>query len=335
MVISWPKVIKHDGKMRSQFLHLIDVMPTILDVMKVKMPEYVNGVKQDPLDGRSFTSTFANANAPEIRDTQYFEIFGNRAIYENGWVAAIQHTLPWRQDLAPGFDFDHEKWELYNVKQDYSEAENIADKNPEKLDHLKKLFYEEAEKYHVYPLDDRGAQRLSVPKPSPLGNRTKFTFYEGATRIPETAAPNTKNKSWTMDAVVTTDAKHKDGVINAIGGSSAGYALYIKNGYPTFVYNYFEETVKTIKSSKKLPDGMVSIKVDFAYDGGGPGKGGTFTLYINNEKVGEGKIDRTVAARFGIDTFGIGEDDGSPVTHDYPAPFKFQGKIEEVNIELK
>lgn len=335
MVISWPKVIKHDGKMRSQFLHLVDVMPTILDAMKIKAPGYVNGIKQEPLNGRSFLSTFTNAAAPEIRDTQYFEIFGNRAIYENGWVAAVQHTLPWRQDLAPGFDFEHEKWELYNVKEDFTEANNIADKNPEKLEHLKKLFYEEAEKNHVYPLDDRGAGRLVVPKPSPLGDRKKFTFYEGATRIPETAAPNTKNRSWTMEAVLTTDAKHKDGVINAMGGSSAGYALYVKNGIPSFVYNYFEADVTTIKSSKKLPDGMVSVRVDFTYDGGGPGKGATISLYMNNEKVGEGTIEHSVAGRFGIDTFGIGEDDGSPVTHDYTAPFKYQGKIEEVNIGLK
>lgn len=335
MVISWPKVIKHDGKMRSQFLHLIDVMPTILDAMQVKMPDYVNGVKQEPLNGKSFLSTFTNADAPEIRDTQYFEVFGNRAIYEKGWVAAIQHTLPWRQDLAPGFDFEHEKWELYDITKDFSEADNVADKYPDKLKHLKALFNEEAEKYHVYPLDDRGAARLSVPKPSPLGDRKSFTFYEGATRIPETAAPNTKNKSWTMDAMVTTAAGHKDGVINAAGGSSAGYALYVKNGYPCFVYNYFESEVTTIKSGKKLPDGMASVKVDFKYDGGGPGKGGVFTLYIDNVKVGEARVNHTVAARFGIDTFGIGEDDGSPVTHDYTAPFKFQGGIEEVNIELK
>ncbi|HEY4286607.1 MAG TPA: arylsulfatase [Puia sp.] len=335
MIISWPKVIKHDGRIRSQFLHLIDVMPTILDALKIKMPDQVNGVRQDPLDGRSFLSTFTNANAPEIRDTQYFEIFGNRAIYEKGWVAAIQHTLPWRQDVTPGFDFDHEKWQLYDIQKDFSEADDIADKYPDKVDHLKKLFYEEAEKYHVYPLDDRGAARLSVPKPSPLGDRTKFTFYEGATRIPETAAPNTKNRSWTMEAMVTTDAKHKDGVISAIGGSSSGYALYLKNGYPTFVYNYFEADVKTIRAGKKLPDGMSSVKVDFKYDGGGPGKGGVFTLYVNNEKVGETRMAHTVAGRFGIDTFGVGEDDGSPVTRDYTAPFKFKGRIEEVNIELK
>jgi len=335
MVISWPKVIKHDGKMRSQFLHLIDVTPTILDAMKIKMPQYVNGVKQEPLDGKSFLSTFTDASAPEIRDTQYFEIFGNRAIYEKGWVAAIQHTLPWRQDVAPGFDFDNEKWELYNIQNDFSEADNIADKYPDKVDHLKKLFYEQAEKYHVYPLDDRGAGRLVVPKPSPLGKRTKFTFYEGATRIPETAAPNTKNRSWTMEAMVATNPGHKDGVINAIGGSSSGYSLYVKNGYPTFVYNYFEADVTFVKSSKKLPDGLTSVKVDFKYDGGGPGKGGVFTLYINNQQVGQGRIKNSVAGRFGIDTFGIGEDDGSPVTRDYTAPFKFKGGIEEVNIELK
>ncbi|HEY4325187.1 MAG TPA: arylsulfatase, partial [Mucilaginibacter sp.] len=335
MIISWPKVIKPDGKMRSQFLHLIDVMPTVLDAMHVKMPEYVDGVKQVPLQGKSFLSTFTNANAPEIRNIQYFEIFGNRAIYDNGWVAAIQHTLPWRQDLAPGFDFAHEKWQLYNIKTDFSEAVDLADKYPAKLAELKKVFDQEAVKYHVYPLDDRGAARLSSPKPSPLGSRTKFTFYEGATRLPETAAPNTKNTSWTMEAMVTTDGSHKDGVINAIGGQSSGYVLYVKDGTPTFLYNYFEAEVTTIQSAKKLPDGPASVKVDFKYDGGGAGKGGVFALYVNNEKVGEKRVNATVPGRFGIDTFGIGEDDGSPVTHNYQAPFKFQGKIDEVNIELK
>ncbi|MEJ1240533.1 arylsulfatase [Chryseolinea sp. T2] len=332
MVVSWPKVIKHDGVMRSQFLHLIDVVPTILDVMQIKMPEYVDGVKQIPLQGKSFRATFTDPKAPEIRTTQYFEVFANRAIYNNGWVAAHQHTLPWRQDVAPGFE--NEKWELYNIDKDFCEATDVAAQNPEKLKELQALWEEEAKKYDVFPLDDRGAARLVVPKPSPLGDRTKFSFYEGATRIPETAAPNTKNRSWSMEAIVTTDKKHKDGVINAMGGISAGYVLYVRNGIPTFVYNYFETEVTTIKSRKPLPDKQASVKLDFKYDGGGVGKGGTFTLYINNEKVGEGKVSKTVAGRFGLDTFGVGEDDGSPVTHSYRTPFKFQGSIEELNIEL-
>ncbi|KAB1069808.1 arylsulfatase [Tamlana haliotis] len=332
MVVTWPKVIKDKGGMRSQFLHIIDVVPTILEASGMEFPEYVDGVKQKPIAGKSFMSTFTDANAPEIRTTQYFEVLSNRAIYHEGWVAAHQHTLPWRQDVAPGYE--NEVWELYNIEEDFSEAVNIADQYPEKLEELKKLFDEEAEKNEVYPLDDRGAARLTVPKPSPLGDRTSFTFYEGATRLPETAAPNTKNKSWSMEAMLETDAQHKEGVISALGGLSGGYVLYVKDGYPTFLYNYFEE-VSTLKSTKKLPDGLVSVKLDFKYDGGGAGKGGLFTLYINNEKTCELRVEETVAGRYGIDTFGIGEDSGSPVTKNYVAPAKFQGHIIEVNIELK
>lgn len=332
MVISWPKVIKDKGGMRSQFIHLIDVMPTILEVEGLKAPEYINGIKQEPIDGQSFASTFTSKNAPEFRHTQYFEVFSNRAIYHDGWVATHQHTLPWKQDVAPGYA--NEKWQLYNIDKDFSEAEDVAAKYPDKLKELKQLFDKEAEKNKVYPLDDRGAQRLTIPKPSPIEGRTKFVFHEGAIRIPETAAPNTKNCSWNMIANVETSSKGKDGVINAIGGLGAGYALYVKDGYPTFIYNFFESEIITIKSNKALRDGKASIKVDFKYDGGGAGKGGLYTLYLNNEKVGEARIKGTVAGRFGIDTFGIGEDTGSPVTENYKAPFKFEGHIDDVTIEI-
>ncbi|MEH0157124.1 arylsulfatase [Limibacter armeniacum] len=331
MVVSWPKVIKDKGGIRSQFLHLIDVVPTILEATGIEMPEYVEGIKQRPIDGKSFMSTFTNTDAPEIRTTQYFEVFSNRALYHDGWVAAHQHTLPWRQDLAPGYE--NEVWELYHVAEDFSEAKNVADKYPEKLKELQAMWEEEAEKYHVFPLDDRGAGRLSVPKPSPTGDRTKFTFYEGAIRIPETAAPNTKNTSWTLEAMLETSADHKDGVINALGGLGGGYSLYVKDGYPTFIYNFFEDNT-IIKSSQQLPDGMASVKLDVAYDGGGIGKGATVTLYLNNQKVGEAHLEATVGGRYGIDTFGIGVDTGSPVTEDYSAN-KFEGHIVEVNIELK
>ena len=332
MVVSWPKVIKDKGGIRSQFLHIIDVVPTVLEATGIQMPEYVEGVQQRPMDGKSFMSTFTDADAPEIRTTQYFEVFSNRALYHDGWVAAHQHTFPWRQDFAPGYE--NEVWELYNVAEDFSESNNVADQYPEKLEELKELWEKEAEKYHVFPLDDRGAARLAVPKPSPLGDRKEFTYYEGAIRIPETAAPNTKNTSWTMEALVNTKRGMKDGVINAIGGLGGGYTLFVKNGNPTFLYNFFESDIMTITSAKPLPDGLASIKVEFNYDGGGMGKGATVNLYMNNEKVGEGRLEATVPARFGIDTFGIGVDTGSPVTETYGAN-EFQGKIEEVNIKLR
>jgi arylsulfatase len=332
MVVSWPRVIKDKGGMRSQFLHIIDVVPTILEATGIEMPDVVEGIEQRPLDGKSFITTFTDANAPEIRTTQYFEIFSNRALYHDGWVAAHQHTFPWRQDFAPGYE--DETWQLYHVAEDFSEAVDVAGEYPEKLEELKAIWEDEAEKYHVFPLDDRGAARLGEPKPSPTSGRSSFTFYEGATRIPETAAPNTKNTSWTMEAMVETTPKQKDGVINALGGLGAGYTLYVKDGYPTFLYNFFEAEITTIKSDKKLPDGLASIRVTFDYEGGGRGKGGAFSLYVNNDKVGEAEVSATVPARFGIDTFGIGEDTGSPVTHNYETPFKFAGRIVEVNIDV-
>lgn len=331
MVVSWPKVIKPDGVVRDQFLHTIDIVPTIMEATGIKFPEYVEGVKQDPIDGVSFMSTFTDGKAPEVRKQQYFEIFANRAMYKDGWVAAHQHTKPWRQDIAPGFE--NEVWQLYNIDQDFSEAVDVSKKYPEKLAELQKAWEEDAQKYKVYPLDDRGAARLAVPKPSPLGDRKSFTFYEGAIRIPETAAPNTKNKSWNMEAIVNTVSGKKDGVINALGGMDAGYVLYVMDGYPTFVYNYFGKETE-IKSSQKLPDGEASVKLDFDYAGGGVGKAARVKISINNKEVASGNIDATVPGRFGLDSFGIGVDTGSPVTGNYKVPFEFAGKISEVNINL-
>lgn len=331
LVVSWPKVIKPDGIVRDQFLHIIDIAPTIMQAAGTVFPDYVDGVEQVPLEGKSFMSTFTNAKTPELRTQQYFEIFDNKAMYKDGWIAAHQHTKPWRQDLAPGFE--NEVWELYNINEDFTEATDVAKKYPEKLAELKKVWEEDAIKYKVFPLDDRGAARLSVPKPSPLGDRKSFTFYEGAIRIPETAAPNTKNKSWNMEAMVNTVEGKKDGVINALGGMDAGYVLYVKDGYPTFVYNYFGIETK-ITSAQKLPNGEASIKLDFNYPGGGAGKPSKVKISINNKEAANGDIPATIPGRFGLDTFGIGEDTGSPVTRNYQVPFKFQGKIEEVNINL-
>lgn len=331
MVVSWPKVIKDTGAVRSQFLHLIDVMPTILEATHINMPDFVNGIEQKPLDGVSFYESFTNANTPEIRNTQYFEVLSNRAIYHDGWVAAHQHTLPWKQAVAPGFE--NEIWELYNINEDFSEAVNLASQYPEKLEEMKALFDAEAERNHVYPLDDRGTERLIIPKPSPLGDRTEFTFYTGATRIPETAAPKLVNHSWSFEGFIDTRNGETDGVLFALGGLGAGMTLYVKDGKPTFLYNLFESDITEITSSRAIPEGASAVKLVFDYDGGGPGKGANITLFINNEKVAEGRLNATVPARFGTETFGVGEDNGSPVTHHYTAPFTFQGHIIETTFK--
>jgi len=337
MVVTWPARIKDPGTTRYQFTHLIDVLPTILEASGLPAPKSVDGVEQKPMDGVSFLSVIDNADAPEIRTRQYFEVFSNRSIYDNGWKANAQHTLPWRQDVAPG-NWDKDRWELYNLAEDFSESNDLAAAMPDKLEEMKALFLEEAEKYHVFPLDDRGAERLAIPKPTPSDpNRTHFVFYPGATRLAETAAPNTKNKSHTISADIEVPDAGAEGVIVAEGGSSAGFALFMRDGKLVYHFNWFDEERTEVESDKPVPTGKAKLRMEFAYDGGVDevGKGGTATLFINDEEVGSGKIEKTVAGRFGIDTFGVGEDTGSPVVNTYKPPFPFTGTIEKVEIDLK
>jgi arylsulfatase len=339
MIVTWPARIKDKGGVRTQFTHLIDVVPTILEAAQLPTPKTVDGVEQKPLDGVSFLSTFDSPVAKPVRQRQYFEVFSNRAIYDNGWIACAQHTFPWRQDYAPG-NWDNDKWELYHLDEDFSEANDLAAKMPEKLAAMKSLFDEEAEKNHVYPLDDRGTGRIYIPKPSPGGSdpkRTKFTYYSGAVRLAETAAANTKNRSHTIEADISLPEKGGEGVLVAIGGSSGGYSLYVKDGKLVYHFNWFDETRTVITSSEPVPSGNSTIRFDFAYDGGSSelGKGGTGTLFINGKKVGEAHIEKTVPGRFGIDTFGVGMDTGSPVSNTYKPPFAFTGTIHEVRVELK
>lgn len=335
MVVSWPAKIKHDDKPRDCFLHLVDVLPTILDAAHVTMPETVNGIKQQPLAGKSFLVSFTDASF-KGRNEQYFEILSNRSIYEDGWKADAQHTLPWRQDLAPG-NWDKDKWELYHLDKDFSEATDLAAKMPDKLAEMKAKFDAAAKKYHVYPLDDRGSARLAIPKPPVPGaeaDATKYTYYAGALRIAEPAAPPMKNRSWNLTANVKADGEKTQGVIMAFGGVAAGIVLYVKEGIPIFDYNYFEKHT-IVKGEKPLPKGDATVEVDFAYAGSGVGKGANLVLKVNGEKVAEGKMHATVAGRFGIDTFGIGEDTGQPVTPAYEPPFPFTGEIEKVVINVK
>jgi arylsulfatase A-like enzyme len=331
MVVSWPARITGGGEMRSQFTHIIDIVPTLLDVIGIPAPTHVNGIEQKPMDGAPITPTFFDPDGHPVRERQYFEIFSNRAIYDNGWIACAQHTYPWRQDYAPG-NWDQDKWELYNLNEDFSENHDLADEHPDKVEELKALFEEEAEKYGVFPLDDRGAERLLIPKPSPGDpNRRDFTYYPGAIRLAETAAPNTKNRSHRIDVSITEKG---DGVLLAYGGVSAGFVLYVKDGKPTYQYNWFNRARTSITSDIELPKGASTVTFEFLYDGGGAGKGGEGVLFIDDQEVARARIEATVAARFGLDTFGVGIDTGSPVAEDYPAPFAFDGTIQRVDIHL-
>jgi arylsulfatase len=336
LVISWPARIKKVGETRTQFHHCIDLVPTILEAAHVPQPTEVNGVKQKPIEGVSMMYTFDDANAPGTRRTQYFEMFGNRAIYHDGWVAACRHgRLPWNNiGSAP---WDKDVWELYDVEHDFSEANNVAASEPQRLKQLQDLFWKEADKYQVLPLDDRFIERADPSlRPSLIAGRTNFVYFAGAYRIPESSSPNVKDKSHTITATINVPQDGSaDGVLVAAGGTVGGYALFIKDGKPTYEYNYFNNDRFKIASPDNLPPGANTVRMDFKYDGGGLGKGGTVTLFVNDKQVAQGRVEKTVPSRFSADeTFDIGLDTGSPVSDTYESPFRFGGTIDKVVVEL-
>jgi len=336
LVVSWPNTITDKGGIRTQFHHAIDIVPTILEAARVEQPSQVNGVAQKPIEGVSMLYSFADAQAPEHRHTQYFEMFGNRAVYHNGWVAAARHgRLPWEN--IGSYDFDKDTWELYHVAGDFSEANDVAAQEAQRLRDLQDLFWVEAAKYNVLPLDDRFIERADPSlRPSLSEGRTDFTYYPGATRIPESSAANVKNRSHTITAYLDVPATGGDGVLVAAGGVVAGYVLYIKDGKPIYEYNWFSQDRYKVTSADKLSPGPATIRLEFKYDGDGVGKGGTATLFVNNTKVGESRIAKTVLGRYSADeTFDIGMDTGSPVSEDYASPNAFTGKLRKVEIHLE
>ncbi|MDG0817668.1 arylsulfatase [Bdellovibrio svalbardensis] len=342
MVISWPKRINDKGTLREQFAHVIDIAPTIYEVVGIKAPKELNGVKQKPIEGTSLAYTFNNSKEKSKHTTQYFEMVGNRAIYKDGWVAATTpKRLPWDTvGLSPSpEDF---AWELYNVDKDFSESKNLAGENPQKLKELQNIFWREAAKYNVLPLDSSFAERADPAiRPSLTRGRDTFVYHEGAIRIPEGSAPNFKNRSYsiTADIEIAKDQK-AEGVLATLGGRFGGLGLLMLNGKPMFVHalsNQEQHKYKVI-SSEVVPSGRHILRFDFAYNGGGIGKGGTGTLYIDGKQVAQGQIPRTVGVRFSLDeTFDVGEDTGTPVIEDYAnnMPFKFTGTLNKLTVDLK
>ncbi|MFN5837782.1 MAG: sulfatase/phosphatase domain-containing protein, partial [Pseudanabaena sp.] len=335
LVVAWGDRIKDKGGLRSQFHHVIDIAPTIIEAAGIETPEVVNGAKQQPIEGTSLVYSFDDPAVPSHHKTQYFEMLGNRAIYDNGWVAAARHgRLPW--ELISKTSFDEDKWELYNVANDFSESKDLAKENPAKLAELQSLFQKEAKKHKVFPLDDRLYQRFEVEhRPNINDGRDSFTYYTAVVGIPETSAPNIKNRSFSITADVDTAKAGAEGVLATQGGRFAGWSLFLKDNKPTFVYNYLNSDRTTIQSSQPIAIGKSKIRFDFTADGGAIGAGGTGKIFINDKQVAEGRIEKTVAARFGIDdTFDIGQDTGTPVVDSYQVPFKFTGNLEQLKVDL-
>jgi sulfatase-like protein len=338
MVISWPARITDAGGIRSQWHHVIDIAPTILESAKLPAPKFVDGIKQKPLEGVSMIYTFDNPKAPTKHRTQYFEMFGNRGIYHDGWTAVTRHSIPWDvTGTAPKFTAD--KWELYNTNDDFSESQDLASKYPAKLKELQQLFLAEAAKYNVLPLDDRRLERFNpvlAGRPSLMWGRTSLTLYPGMSALMENATLDIKNRSHTITAEIEVPQGGGDGVIIAQGGRFGGWTLYMKDGKLKYSYNWLDRNRYTIESKDALAPGKQVIKFDFKYDGGGLGKGGTGTLYVNDTKVGEGRIDRTEPFIFSADeTEDVGEDLATPVTEDYKeGDNRFNGTIDKITLAI-
>jgi arylsulfatase len=339
LVISWPRRIKDKGGIRPQFHHVIDIVPTILEATGVQFPKMLNGVEQKPIEGVSIAYSFANASAPSAHQTQYFEMLGNRAIYQDGWVAATTPLrLPWV--FSTNTDPDAFQWELYRVSEDFSEAENLAARNPAKLKELQDIFDREAKKYNVYPLDASLADRLDpASRPNLTRGREVFTYYPGMIRIPEATAPNVRNKSYSVTAEVEIPESGASGVLATQGGRFGGWGLLVLDGKPMFAHAFSnqEQHKYRVAAHQKLTPGKHTVRFDFQYDGGGIGKGGTGTLLVDGQQVAQGRIERTIRFRFSLDeTFDVGEDTGTPVIEDYAAqmPFKFTGALAKLTIDL-
>ena len=340
MVISWPGHIKDPGAIRTQFHHMIDIVPTILEVTGIQAPQMVNGIAQNPIEGVSMAYTFnaANANAPSTRTTQYFEMFGNRAVYHNGWVACTTPpAAPWLlgttklPEVLNGY-----KWELYNIEKDFSENTDLASTMPDKLHEMQQLFIEEATKYKVFPLDNSTLIRVITPRPSATAGRKEFTYSGELAGLPASDAPSILNKSYTITADISVPEGGADGMINTLGGRFGGYGLYILKGVPVFTYNALDLARFRLAGKDKLSPGNHSVEFDFTYDGPGVAKSGTGILKVDGKEVSTMKFPKTIPFLMTIDeTFDVGVDLRTGVNdEDYQSPFKFNGKINKLTINL-
>lgn len=332
LVVHWPNGIKAKGEIRNQYHHISDIAPTILEATKIKVPDQYHGVKQQPLTGVAMNYSFDNPDAPNAKKRQYYEMFGNRAIWVDGWKAVTLHAkrMPW--DINVRGDFDKDEWELYHVAEDFSESTNLAEKHPEKLEELKKVFEEEAWKNNVYPLYDDMVKRMANINNILFGDQKEFVYFApGAVRIAEKASAPVKNRSHKIET--TIDLKGNEaGILVSCGGMTGGYTMYIKDGKLHFDYNYLDG-VHYHLASPKLPKGKTDLKFNFTKT---KEFGGTGELYVNGKKVAEADFPKMHISTYSLaETFDVGADFGTQVDPDYEgSPFPFQGDLDRVTITL-
>lgn len=337
-IVHWPTGIEEAGGLRSQFTHVIDVAPTILEAAGLPQPTMVNGVLQAPIEGTSMLYTFNQADSAERHDLQYFEMFGNRGIYHQGWSAVTKHKTPWVMVGGSLPAFDDDIWELYDGTRDFSQARDLAAENPEMLAKLQRLWLIEATRYNVIPLDDRAAERLNpelAGRPTLIHGNSQL-FFAGMGRLSESSVVNIKNKSFSVTAEVEVPETGADGVIIAQGGRFGGWAVYAKHGKAKFVYNVLGIHEFATEADAAIPEGTHQVRMEFAYDGGGLAKGGGVTLYYDGTAVGTGRVGATQPMVFSADeTTDIGYESGTTVTPDYdPRTSHFTGKINWVQLDV-
>ena len=338
LIVHWPKGITAKGELRSQFHHVIDVAPTLLEVAGLPQPTFVNGVQQRPIEGVSMAYSFNDAHASERRPTQYFEMAGNRGIYHKGWTAVTRHRTPWETGIVKLPAFDEDVWELYDTTSDWTQARDLASQHPDTLAHLQRLWLIEATKYNVLPLDDRFAERANpelAGRPQLIRGKRQILFA-GMGRLTESSIVNYKNKSHAVTAEVVVPASGAQGVIVAVGGIAGGWTFYCKDGRLRYVYNFYGVEHYAIDGTMAVPEGTHQVRMEFAYDGGGLAKGGTVSLFIDGTPAGSGRVERTEPLVFSADeTCDVGYEAGSPVTPDYPTPQgRFSGSVNWVEIAV-
>jgi arylsulfatase len=337
MIVSWPKRIKAANQIRSQWHHVIDVAPTVLEAASLPEPKSVNGVVQEPIEGVSMVYTFDQPSAASTHKTQYFEIFANRAIYADGWFAGTIHKAPW--EAEPRAALLDDKWELYDTRNDFSLANDLATANPAKLKEMQDIFIQEAIKYRVLPIDDRSVERVNAAlagRPDLMEGRTSLTLGPGMDSMSENVFINIKNRSFSITADVEIPEGGANGVIIVQGGRFGGWSLYLKDGKPTYCYNFLGLQEYKVSAPQAVAAGKATIRMNFDYDGGGIGNGGMASILVNGEKVASRRIERTQPMIFSADeTAGVGVDDATPVTNDYKERDNtFTGKIHKVTIEV-
>jgi arylsulfatase len=337
-IVHWPDGISEKGGLRSQFTHCVDVAPTILEAAGLPEPTMVNGVLQSPMEGTSMLYAFGEGDAEERHSLQYFEMFGNRGIYHEGWSAVTKHRTPWVMTggVLPAFDDD--VWELYDGTADYSQARNLAAEQPDRLHSLQRLWLIEAVKYKVLPIDDRGAERLNpdiAGRPT-LIHGTSQLLFSGMGRLSENSVVSIKNKSFSVTAEVDIPDDGANGVIIAQGGRFGGWSVYLHQGKAKFVYNVLGIHEFATEADRPLPPGTHQVRMEFAYDGGGLAKGGDVTLYYDGTSVGTGRVNATQAMVFSADeTTDVGYESGTSVSPDYdPRSSRFTGRINWVQIDV-